>query len=149
MYMPCALEQTAVVSRDIQPAGREAGGQQPEKGIKTMADEDTQNTGPLKGLRLIEMGTYCPLERFGAERYLTSGNMIKVSEEEGVGELFRRNVPGDEPIMMVRVINTTPEPDGTRKHYFIRVPPGILTAREAVAWTFGLETGEYRPDKET
>ena len=39
---------------------------------------------------------------------------------------------------MVEVVNSTPEPDGSRKTYFLRVPPTIGTAREAVAWTFGL-----------
>ena len=33
-------------------------------------------------------------------------------------------------------MNSTPEPDGTRRTYFLRVPPQMRTAREAVAWTF-------------
>ena len=50
---------------------------------------------------------------------------------------------------MVEVVNSTPEPDGSRKTYFLRVPPTITTAREAVAWTFALGAGEYRPAVET
>jgi hypothetical protein len=50
---------------------------------------------------------------------------------------------------MVEVINATPEPDGSRKRYWLRVPPYMRTAREAVAWTFGLSGKEYAPDKET
>ncbi len=50
---------------------------------------------------------------------------------------------------MVEVLNATPEPDGTRKTYFLRVPPTIGTARAAVAWTFNLEPLEYRPVVET
>ena len=46
---------------------------------------------------------------------------------------------------MVEVRNSTPEPDGSRKTYFLRVPPTVRTAREAVAWTFGLGAVEYRP----
>jgi hypothetical protein len=50
---------------------------------------------------------------------------------------------------MVEVLNSTPEPDGTRKTYFLRVPPNLRTAREAVAWTFGLAGSQYRPERET
>lgn len=44
----------------------------------------------------------------------------------------------DEPIATVHVTNNTPEPDGTYKKYWIRVPPGTKTAKEAVAWTWDL-----------
>jgi hypothetical protein len=50
---------------------------------------------------------------------------------------------------MVEVVNSTPEPDGSRKTYFLRVPPTIETAREAVAWTFGLGAVDYRPAVES
>jgi len=49
---------------------------------------------------------------------------------------------------MVEVHNSTPEPDGTRKTYYLRVPPTTRTAREAVAWTFGMSGTEYRPEKQ-
>jgi hypothetical protein len=51
---------------------------------------------------------------------------------------------------MVRVDNSTPEPDGSRKPYWLRVPPTVQSAREAVAWTFGVEHPEqYQPLRET
>jgi len=50
---------------------------------------------------------------------------------------------------MVEVRNSTPEPDGSRRTYFLRVPPTMRTAREAVAWTFGLGAVDYRPAVET
>jgi hypothetical protein len=50
---------------------------------------------------------------------------------------------------MVRVKNSTPEPDGTYKEYFLRVPPTIKTAREAVAWTFEMDENEYKPKFES
>jgi hypothetical protein len=56
---------------------------------------------------------------------------------------------GEEPITMVEVINSTPEPDGGRKTYFLRVPPRTETARAGVAWTFGLTPEEYRPSAES
>jgi hypothetical protein len=37
---------------------------------------------------------------------------------------------------MLEVENSTPEPDGSHKPYFLRVPPEVRTARETLAWTF-------------
>jgi hypothetical protein len=50
---------------------------------------------------------------------------------------------------VVCVTNKTPEPDGTYKKYFLRIPPTISTAKEAVAWTFEQQTEEYMPGQET
>ena len=50
---------------------------------------------------------------------------------------------------MVEVINSSPEPDGEFKHYWLRVPPNITKAREAVAWTFGMSAAKYQPAIET
>lgn len=108
------------------------------------------------------------LERFGAERYLTAGGAILV-HEDATGRLWRKPVAGerpspgtrwfrpppvrvegpDEPLCMVEVRNSTPEPDGTHRTYFLRVPPTMRTAREAVAWTFELSDEGYEPLVET
>ncbi len=45
----------------------------------------------------------------------------------------------------VEVVNGTRESDGSYKHYFLRVPPNVTTARQAVAWTYGLTAEQYRP----
>lgn len=50
---------------------------------------------------------------------------------------------------MVEVLNSTPEPDGSVVAYFPRVPPDVTTAREAIAWTFGMTVADYDPEKET
>ena len=57
--------------------------------------------------------------------------------------LWRVEFDGDEPLVMVEVVNSTPEPDGPRRTYFLRVPPDTQTAREGVAWTFGLTEEDY------
>jgi hypothetical protein len=49
--------------------------------------------------------------------------------------------------VVVKVVNSTPEPDGSFKDYLLRVPPDIRTPREAVAWTFA--TDDYRPAVQT
>ncbi len=88
------------------------------------------------------------IERFGAIRFITESGAKKYQEDE-CGILYRKDLHGDEPIVMVKVINKTQEPDGTFKEYFLRVPPTITTAREAVAWSFGMQKEEYSPARET
>lgn len=88
------------------------------------------------------------IDLYGASRYLEDSGSRLVSKDE-YGELYQRELPDDEPLTMVRVKNSTMEPDGTFRYYFLRVPPNMMTAKEAVAWTFGLESGEYQPDVET
>ncbi|WP_433078332.1 DUF6745 domain-containing protein [Dactylosporangium sp. CA-052675] len=84
------------------------------------------------------------LEHFGYERYLREAGAHRVSQDE-TGTLWRLNFSDDEPLVMVEVVNSTPEPDGTSRVYWLRVPPTTRTAREGVAWTFGLTEAEYRP----
>jgi len=49
--------------------------------------------------------------------------------------------PGD--LKVVEVMNGTAEADGTRKTYWLNVPPEMRTARQAVAWTYGLTPEDY------
>lgn len=88
------------------------------------------------------------IERFGLDNFLRAGNCIKLHSDE-TGTLYRMNVPGDEPILVVQVVNSSPEPDGTYREYFLRVPPSIVRARQGIAWTFGLGEDEYYPLAET
>lgn len=88
------------------------------------------------------------LEHFGLERYLADSGAQPVQRDE-TGRLWRIELPDDEPIAMVEVVNSTPEPDGTRRTYFLRVPPWVSRARQGVAWTFGLTEEDYHPERET
>ncbi|WP_211266886.1 DUF6745 domain-containing protein [Nonomuraea candida] len=88
------------------------------------------------------------LEHFGAERYLAESGAKPLHTDE-TGVLWRIDLPNDEPMVMVEVVNSTPEPDGTSRTYFLRVPPWVQRAREGVAWTFGLAEQDYRPQRET
>jgi hypothetical protein len=65
------------------------------------------------------------------------------------GVLYRKEFLNDEPLVMVKVINSTVEPDGSFKSYFLRVPPSMTTAREAVAWTFDMSPESYELDEQT
>ena len=88
------------------------------------------------------------LDMFGAERYLTESGAKEIGCDER-GVLYRTDLPDDEPLVMVKVRNSTAEPDGTFKDYFLRVPPTMQTASQAVAWTFGMESQDYRPIAES
>lgn len=107
------------------------------------------------------------VERFGVERLMRESGG-EVIHEDGTGRLWRRRVgpvsgprswtqalswsgraPTHEVVVMVEVINSTPELDGTFRTYFLRVPPETRTARQGVAWTFGMTEQEYAPTVET
>jgi len=88
------------------------------------------------------------LEHYGFDRYLREVDAARL-HQDAAGTLWRAEVPGDEPLVMVEVVNATREPDGTRRVYWLRVPPGTRTAREGVAWTFGLPEEQYRPLRES
>jgi hypothetical protein len=67
---------------------------------------------------------------------------VRFAEDE-TGILWRKTWLASDAWAAVEVINATPEPDGTRKHYFLQVPPNLRTAREAVAWTYGIAPERY------
>lgn len=89
------------------------------------------------------------LERYGTKRFLVDVGAKEVQRDE-CGILYRHFVDEAlEPIVMVEVTNSTSEPDGTYKTYFLRVPPQITTAKAGIAWTFGLEQTDYGPTEQT
>jgi hypothetical protein len=90
------------------------------------------------------------IERFGAERLVREGGSTLV-HEDAAGRLWRREFTEgwSEPVVMVEVVNSTPEPDGSHRTYFLRVPPSTRSATAAVAWTFGMRESEYTPAQQT
>ena len=85
----------------------------------------------------------------GSAAYVRDSGAKRLDHDERFGTLWRRDLPDDEPIVMIEVINSTPEPDGRFKRYWLRVPPDTKTAHEAVAWTFGVPAKDYAPTVET
>lgn len=88
------------------------------------------------------------IQRYGESKFLVDSGAHLIHEDE-CGALYRQDLDGDEALQMVCVTNSTPEPDGTFKRYYLRVPPEVTTAKEGVAWTFGLSSQEYEPAEES
>ncbi|MFF4715855.1 DUF6745 domain-containing protein [Streptomyces eurythermus] len=88
------------------------------------------------------------LEFYGYDRYLADSAARPLHRDE-TGTLWRIDLDGDEPVVMVEVLNSTAEPDGSHRTYWLRVPPTTRTARQGVAWTFGLAEAAYAPLRET
>ena len=84
----------------------------------------------------------CMIEIMTPQRYVALGGAVRVAEDE-TGILWRKAWLASDAWAAVEVINATPEPDGTRKHFFLQVPANLHTAREAVAWTYGLRANIY------
>ena len=89
------------------------------------------------------------VDRFGRARYLLESGAENInSDVDKAGKprtLYRKKRPGDDDLVMVAVVNSTPEPDGTFKNYFLQVPPTMKTAAEAVAWTAYETEATYQP----
>ncbi len=111
-------------------------------------------------LRRIMVERYEGLRYRGA--YMVDAGATVVHQDEW-GTLYRQERPGDTPLVMVKVRNSTTEPDGTMREFFLRVDPDLrpmkrlpdgamefgraqsMTARNAVASTFGRRGDEYAP----
>ena len=88
------------------------------------------------------------VESIGEEKYL-QGIGAKPIQKDDWGELYEitlgtRRRGG--AYRLVKLLNSTINPDGTVNVYFRAVPATCLTARAAIAWTFGLAENEYLPD---
>lgn len=90
------------------------------------------------------------MQQYGLERFMQAdgGRVI----DEDVDELglprrlwFTRNGRAAEAIVALEVQNSSLEPDGSRRTFYLRVPPHLQRVVQAAAWTFSLEENEYKP----
>jgi len=84
----------------------------------------------------------CMIEIMTPAQYVASGGAIPIARDE-TGILWRKQWWNNDAWAAVEVVNGTPEPDGTYKHFFLQVPPNVRSPREAVAWTYGMTETEY------
>lgn len=88
------------------------------------------------------------LERYGIMKYVSETESTIIHRDE-YGILRKKRVSPMLDYVFVELTNSTAEPDGTFRKYFLRVPPGVISAREGVAWTFGLTAANYEPTVQT
>jgi hypothetical protein len=103
--------------------------------------KDIDETRNIEARRLM-------IELYGMGKYLAD-KRARVMQKDEYGELYYIPQRDDEPLIVVKVINSTPEPDGTFREYFLRVPPDTKTAREGVAWSFEMNESDYAPSIQT
>lgn len=88
------------------------------------------------------------LERFGMERFIADADAKMLDEDTDAGgprRLLVVPLPGDEDLVCVSV-----NCPSTGRHYLIRVPPTMRTARQAIAWTAGFDNpDDYHPIAES
>lgn len=92
------------------------------------------------------------IDRIGFDNMVKAGVGVSVRDNDPeFGTLY--SLPGETPserMVLIKVVNSTAEPDGTFADYYLRVPPHISTVQEALAWSFNLPEAEaYRPLVET
>jgi hypothetical protein len=90
------------------------------------------------------------LEKMGFERYLAESK-AKMRDRSDYGTLWEiAPPPGEnEPLVLLELVNSTAEPDGSFKKYTFSVPPTMKRAREALAWQYHMREEEYEPIIET
>jgi hypothetical protein len=88
------------------------------------------------------------LERMGYDAFLAHARATTLDEDRDLGgprRLVRVPMKGDEDLVCVSVICPS-----TGRQYVIRVPPGVTTCRQAVAWVAGFDDpDEYKPIAES
>jgi hypothetical protein len=84
----------------------------------------------------------CMIDIMTPEKFIKESDAYCVSEDE-TGMLWTKTWTAWDAWAVVQVQNGTPEPDGTYKQFFLQVPPTVRSARQAVAWTYGLTEHEY------
>ncbi|MDT8872296.1 hypothetical protein RAA17_16610 [Komagataeibacter rhaeticus] len=65
------------------------------------------------------------IERYGWDRYADDCRAEIVDYDERFGTLCRRVTPRGEPILFLRVVNGSPEPDGSFRKYILPLAPNL------------------------
>ena len=112
------------------------------------------------------------MDLYGLGKYLADTGARVIDEDiDNLGQprtLYIKDRKGKNPLVFVQVVNSTAEPDGSFKKYFLRVnhecrplflnestgeyrrgAPQKMTCHNAVASTFGKYGHEYSPEVET
>jgi hypothetical protein len=105
---------------------------------EALTREDFLNESNAEVRRIIQ-------ERMGQRFVPELGGVVLESSPRGT--LYEVRLPEDDPEGVARYVQV--QDASTERQYFLRVPPTIQTAAEAVAWSFGLSVEAYGPAHET
>ncbi|HEU5378634.1 MAG TPA: hypothetical protein VFV38_24705 [Ktedonobacteraceae bacterium] len=84
-------------------------------------------------------------ERLGNERFVEIvGKQIDAGRR---GKLIEVDLGRYDPERVAHYVQV--QDSSTERQYYLRVPPSITKADEAIAWTFGLDARDYQPGQET
>jgi hypothetical protein len=87
------------------------------------------------------------IRAMGEGRFVAAAG-IRPVQEDSFGELYMIG-PEQTPLALVKVRDASPTADGVHREHWLSVPPHMATAREAVAWTFGMSESAYHPAAES
>lgn len=105
---------------------------------ETLTREDFLSEQDVEVRRVIQ-------ERMG-ERFVSELGGV-VIDAGPRGTLYEVALPEDDPEQVARYVRV--QDASTFRQYFLRVPPTVQTAAEAVAWTFQVAAEDYHPAQET
>lgn len=63
------------------------------------------------------------IDRYGEDRYIIDSGMRPVAHDETYGTLYVETQEAGAPVAKIRVINRSPEPDGSFKTYWLDINP--------------------------
>ena len=125
---------------------------------ETLTIEQIKNENNVEVRRVM-------IERYGEERYIADSGMRPIAHDEMFGTLYIEPQEAGTPIAKVQVINRSPEPDGSFRHYWLDINPAHYggdagrVPQAAVASTWRTEPGgkelmfenwrDYAPQVET
>ncbi|HLV99520.1 MAG TPA: hypothetical protein VKT82_12670 [Ktedonobacterales bacterium] len=106
---------------------------------ETLTREDVLTQENVEVRRIIQ-------ERMGSERFVAEVGGVVLDSSPG-GTLYEVTLPEEDPEKVARYVQV--QDASTAQQYFVRVPPTVQTAAEAVAWTFQVGVEDYHPAQET
>jgi hypothetical protein len=106
-------------------------------------ESGAMTAGMIASIKNAEVRRVC-LEEFGYARFLAEVEH-EIVDMDGDQELVRVSWHvREEDLWLVKV-----KCPSTGAFYTLRVPPGMKTVKQAVAWTFGGPENRYKPEAET